>query len=366
MTPEDIKKFYADENEKTSCGKMITSPLGKYTLFISYFGTGANTWNVSRGQVYESGIDRPPVYSKTLVRKPALIETVHRNYGSFPFLFVENHPNGHDYLICGENYMGQTVIELDTGKRIDHNKNGFCWSSYSFNTSQKLLVVDGCYWAAPYEYKLFDFSDPMNGWPELIPDQSISFGSTKEPSITSDGLVTYYDVELSDDEDDDDDVRPNMPVAATMTFQRDGHKLTLKDQWTSDAEIARRIEYNYHAKLMKEEMKRFQSEDPLYLAMIEGIKDPVFTPEEYISYGVTYENWCPDWSGDEQRICKRICWKSSSQPYTIDLEWAKKTGPIKLVIYKDGKKDHEKFFMDHSEQSMNEAFEYAKTLLRGK
>jgi len=205
----------------------------------------------------------------------------------------------------------------------------------------------------------------MNGWPELIPDQSISFGSTKEPSITSDGIVTYYDVELSDDEDDDDDVRPDMPVVATMTFQRDGHKLVLKEQWTSEAELARQVEYEASAKSWREQEARFQKEDPLYLAMIEGIKDPVFTPDDYISYGMTHENWCPHWSGNEQRICKRISCKSSSNPYTIDLEWAKKTGPIKLIIYKNGKQS-DKFFMEHSEQSMKDALDYAKNVLCGK
>ena len=129
MTPEEIKKFYDPQNEKVDKTKLIESPSGKYQLSISYFSTGPNTWNVSRGTVCKTG-------------ETNSIGVVHRNYGSFPFLFVENHPNGHDYLICGENYMGQTVIELDTGKRIDHNKNGFCWAAYSFNSSQKIIVVE--------------------------------------------------------------------------------------------------------------------------------------------------------------------------------------------------------------------------------
>ena len=41
-----------------------------------------------------------------------------------------------------------------------------------------------------------------------------------------------------------------------------------------------------------------------------------------------------------------------------------KTGPIKLVIFKDGKSHEAKFFMEHSVKSMEEAFAYSKELLK--
>ena len=61
----------------------------------------------------------------------------------------------------------------------------------------------------------------------------------------------------------------------------------------------------------------------------------------------------------EQRWCRRIIQKND---YTVDLEWAVKTGPIKLVVFKGGKHLEDKFF-PHYVEGMNEAFSYAKFLI---
>ena len=48
--------------------------------------------------------------------------------------------------------------------------------------------------------------------------------------------------------------------------------------------------------------------------------------------------------------------------WTVDLEWAVKTGPIKLDVFKDGNKHESKFF-PHTVEAMHEAFAYAKGLV---
>ncbi|WP_438020347.1 hypothetical protein WMF18_15295 [Sorangium sp. So ce315] len=64
------------------------------------------------------------------------------------------------------------MIELDTGRRRDHlpaeaaEGVGFCRTDMRFEPSAAMLVVEGCIWACPYEFRFFDFSDPMSGWPE--------------------------------------------------------------------------------------------------------------------------------------------------------------------------------------------------------
>jgi hypothetical protein len=135
----------------------LTSPSGKYRLEIESKSTKPGCWDCTTGRVYAGD---------------KLIIQVDRNYSSFPFMWMENHANGHSYLICGADYQGQTFIELDTGKRRDHlpeeakDGHGFCWGSYRL-LDDKTLLVDGCYWAWPYELKFFDVSDPMAGWPEI-------------------------------------------------------------------------------------------------------------------------------------------------------------------------------------------------------
>lgn len=135
------------------------SPSGKYRLEVVPYKTGKNTWNYTCGVIFQGK------------RK---ITEVRRNYSRFPFAFVENHPNGHDYLICGEDYQGQTIVELDTGKRISsvpHAKRfgaGFCWVKITPSPDGTMLAVEGCVWAAPYEVLIVDFTNPMDPpWLEL-------------------------------------------------------------------------------------------------------------------------------------------------------------------------------------------------------
>lgn len=136
----------------------LTSPTRKYRLIVGSYSTKQGCWNYSQGTVYEG--DR-------------LITTIQRNYGAFPWCFVEDHPDGHDYLFCGEDYQGQTVIQLDTGKRKDHLKKGlyskgwcFCWASIlAPSPSKTRLAVEGCHWACPYDVRIFDISNPLESLP---------------------------------------------------------------------------------------------------------------------------------------------------------------------------------------------------------
>lgn len=157
-------RWHCRDETRVGEPKEHTSSSGKYRLVVSVHATGKGTWNYTKGVVLAG--DRA-------------IETVCRNYSSFPFLFVEEHPSGHDYLVCGYDYQGQTIVELDTGRRVDYPPGpfgGFCWSSYTASPSKRTLAVSGCYWGGPYEIFMHDFTDPMNGLPELHRcDDELSF-----------------------------------------------------------------------------------------------------------------------------------------------------------------------------------------------
>lgn len=133
--------------DETIVGEADTeeSPSGTYSLVITYHKTGENTWTYSKGRVYKDG---------------SLLTTIYRNYSSFPFAWVESHPKG-DFLVCGEHYMSQTVVDLKNGTTVSNPHHGFCWSNIHPSPDGLLLAVDGCHWGAPYEVKIFDFSDPM-------------------------------------------------------------------------------------------------------------------------------------------------------------------------------------------------------------
>jgi hypothetical protein len=216
LTPEEKREYrrlersdyFVPENAQLDRRQEHVSPSGKYKLVVTPYSTKAGSWNYTQGLVYAIGSDTP-------------IAEVQRNYSNFFFEFVEDHPNDHAYLVCGEDYQGQTVIELDTGRRRDFLPKeaddgvGFCWAQYTFDKATQILVVDGCYWACPYEYRFFDFSDPMAGWPEIESEVMIDVDA-KPPTIEPDGTIKAY---LTHNDEDSDEEVPveKRELASTMT-----------------------------------------------------------------------------------------------------------------------------------------------------
>lgn len=347
--------YFDPKNKAEGSEKEYLSPSGRYKLVTCSFGTGKGSWNYTQGTVYKIGCDTP-------------IAVIQRNYSHFPYTWVEGHPNGHDYFVGGEDYQGQTVIELDTGKRRDHlpkaaeKGGGFCWVDYSFLPEQQLMHVEGCVWAGPYEHVFYDFSDPMSGWPELEyvdkkgelawvdADLKVAFEGDK---LTVSKVFDDPDWEGEPGADKEGD------VVATVTYRRDGEKLVFHEEWMTLDEAERRRAREESEREYERRMKEFKATDPLYLLHKSVVEQPPFSAESYVSYGMTYEGWCPDWKGKERRWCRRIV---KTDALSIDLEWAEKTGPIKLVIHKD-KKTETKFFMEHSVESMQTALDYAKAVL---
>lgn len=364
LIPEGLKDLYNRQHMAWKCRdataskepKVIKSDSERYELHLTYHSNGPGYWNYSKAKVFRDG---------------TLVTEVCRNYGSFPFLFVEGHPNGNDYLICGEDYQGQVVIELNTGRRRGllpeeaKQGHGFCWSSYEFDVKSQLLVVNGCFWACPYEYKLFDFSDPMEkGWAELTCEGHYIDSDYQPPSIDGD-IIKSYDTKFvnEDDEDLDDTSKAPRSTKAVKTFRREGLKLIFVEEWVSEEEQKARKEREESEARYEAWKKEFKASDPLYLAYVERVKDPWLSPEEYMSTGFTHEKWCPDPEVKEGRWCRRIAGKrGGSKGITLDYEWAVKTGPVKLIIYKDGKHVEDKFW-PHSVEGVNAAFDYAKELL---
>jgi hypothetical protein len=154
-----VDAYFVPENLVAASEETHLSPSRRYRLVVQDFKTKPGAGDFSRGLV--SAGDRQ-------------IAEVRRNYGIFHFGWAESHANGHDYLLCGEDYQGQTVIELDTGKRVDYIPQSaekgiaFCCAAYYPAPDSRLVVVDGCYWARPYELVVSRFDDPMTlPWPQV-------------------------------------------------------------------------------------------------------------------------------------------------------------------------------------------------------
>jgi hypothetical protein len=172
--------FFVAENLIPDSLEEHFSPSRKYKLTLVNYKTLPEYGDYSLAKIYLDQNERE------------LFE-VKRNYGHFPFCFVEKHPAGHDYLICGEDYQGQTILELDTGRRIDYLPEGakkgvgFCWADISASVEKDVLAVVGCFWACPYAVRFIDFSEPMQ--PPFLVLSEIQYASDN-PALHSEWSAT--------------------------------------------------------------------------------------------------------------------------------------------------------------------------------
>lgn len=163
------------EHAETRGVESATSPSGRFALEIQRCGSGSAQWTYSRGIVRRAGASEA-------------MAVVRRNFAHFPYSWSEAHPSGSSYLICGEDYQGQTVVDLESGERADFAPDeakdgmGFCWTAHYPSPDGRLLFVDGCVWGAPYQIRVFDFERPMAlPYPEIarLPDLDGTVGDVR-------------------------------------------------------------------------------------------------------------------------------------------------------------------------------------------
>lgn len=134
--------------------KEYFSPSGNYKLVVIPLETGEGYWNYGRGVI-------------TDLKTEEEIFIILRNYGDFWHRWIE-HQNGNEYLLCGEDYQGYVTLNLtERKKHVYFHENGlkgwgFCFTEVKeydkeFDSS---ITVEGCYWGAPFEIVIYDFSDP--------------------------------------------------------------------------------------------------------------------------------------------------------------------------------------------------------------
>jgi hypothetical protein len=368
------------------------SPSGKYMLQITSIPTRPGCWDVTRGVVSKAGggelqrrdgTGQSPVPEQRHERSEIAI--VDRNYSAFPYLFIDGHPDGHDYLVCGQDYQGQTLVQLDTGERREamspgaDQGHGYCWTEYRFDPASKILVAGGCIWAGPHEFRFYDFSDPMAGWPHLeltgsgvqweAHDQEIWWEGRDgqlwpEIAAGQDGVTIRCFIPERDDEDEDED-KPQR-VAAITTLRREAGKLVFVGEEITESERERRRRWAEGNARYKKWLEDFRASDPLYLMYEVGVErlqkvlPPDLEVEGHESHGVTPPGWGKgtDYEGSERRWCRRLVQPRRDEDGVlhlekgpvVDLEWAVETGPIKVMLRAGGRSETQ--FFEHSTEGM--------------
>jgi hypothetical protein len=143
---EKIEAVFARAAPAPGTAKTSLSPSGRYRLDTVELITGPKSWRYSRGIV-------------TRIADGVQIADVHRNHSLFWHAWIE-HPNGCEYLLCGEHYEGQTVVNLTRGEVRNWPGDGFCWVAAYPSPDGARLAVDGCIWADDGEIVVYDFRDP--------------------------------------------------------------------------------------------------------------------------------------------------------------------------------------------------------------
>lgn len=143
---------FAETRKLPESKTLSTSPSGDFQLTIHDHEQPASAWGYSSGEVKYVQRDEPIAFIK-------------RNIGHFWYRWI-THPNGCEYLLCGEDYQGYTVINLTRGRintyfpENGYDGMGFCWTAVLPSPDGLRLAVEGCYWACPYQLVIFDFSQP--------------------------------------------------------------------------------------------------------------------------------------------------------------------------------------------------------------
>lgn len=128
--------------------KTIESPSGKYSIEKTPFEITKNGWDYCEARFYNNLDDE-------------YILSVYRNYGTFPYCWLEGHPMG-DFVICGEDYQGLTLVDLIGGRTTSfisdsaQQGNGFCAASFDVSPEMNRLAIEGCYWGGPYELMVLE------------------------------------------------------------------------------------------------------------------------------------------------------------------------------------------------------------------
>lgn len=149
---EKVQSFFVPANRSEETLTTHDSPCDRYQLEVCNYQTKPQAMRYSQGVV-------------TRKSDSAIIAIIQRNFGHFWHCFIQ-HPNGNLYLLCGEDYQGYSVINLDNQKThvyfppAGHQGLGFCWTSVTPSPNKLILAVAGCFWAAPYDMVFFDFRDP--------------------------------------------------------------------------------------------------------------------------------------------------------------------------------------------------------------
>ena len=128
------------------------SPCGRYTVEVTeLLGKGDGEW--------PSQLLR--IVARRVCDQTQIVEMVTDSRDFYPG-WVSRGDN--DYLLFQELQGGPTVVDLIRGEVASYYdaEDDFIWTDYHLSPSGSRLAVGGCYWACPWDMRVYDFSSPLS------------------------------------------------------------------------------------------------------------------------------------------------------------------------------------------------------------
>ncbi len=181
---KNIEKHFIPANKIAESSKKEVSLSGNFQL--EAYEYRVNLRRYTRGVV-------------TKISNGAVIADIKRNFGNFWHIWIQ-HPNGDEYLLCGEDYQGYSVVNLTSEKyhvyfpEDGYKGLGFCWREVYPSPDGLTLAVKGCYWGWNDDLVFLDFRTPDTlPYPELARFESIHKydGWSKDGAFVFENTVLY-------------------------------------------------------------------------------------------------------------------------------------------------------------------------------
>ncbi len=135
--------------------RVHASPSRNFELVVDTYAEPGSDWHYSRGLVRELGTEE-------------FIADIRRSAPKFLFAWVERSDG--EFLVCGEDPEGYTVVDVRRGVSVctPPDGSGFNWLQVYPSPDGQTLAVEGCVWGAPNDLVFYDFSDPrVSPMPEI-------------------------------------------------------------------------------------------------------------------------------------------------------------------------------------------------------
>lgn len=369
--------YFTDKNENAACRKTVVSPSGKYKLIIRNYSTKEGAWSYTRGQVIELVTDR-------------LVADVKRCYSSFLYAFVTK--DDAEYLVAGRSYMGQTVVNLSTCQEVsdpdfykapeedrktdsefgNYHGHEFCWAEITPFFDSNTLFVDGCHWACPYEYRFYDFTDPMKGWPglkivgstlgieHLAPDD---FENLDYDEDADEGPASEYTTVKIEHHPHQPEVKFTNPDLQ-IVLRRDGDCMRVVSEWSSERRIKRIAEAEAAHKAHQEKFLNARDNAPFYVWLKAQKADGIQSDGSYASH---YPSINDRNNGDPNWLYPGIRFEKAGAPKratTATVKWGIDAGEIYVEVWTYGK-GSEKTMFERSQTGLEAAYAFAVEAVRG-